>query len=133
MVLATSAGGAELSALRRAIDANDAITDTASADDVDEGKPAPEPVEHALELAGVAPEQAVFVGDTVWDMQAGSRRFAASASCAAASRGPTWRGRERPRSTTTPRTCWPPWRTAPWHEPFDPSPSFGPGRRRGRR
>ncbi|MEU0073973.1 HAD family hydrolase [Streptomyces sp. NPDC006332] len=73
VVLATSAGGAELSALRRAIDADEAITDTASADDVDQGKPAPEPVEHALELAGVPPEQAVFVGDTVWDMRAGSR------------------------------------------------------------
>ncbi|WP_328347134.1 HAD family hydrolase [Streptomyces violaceus] len=73
VVLATSAGGAELSALRRAIDADDAITATASADDVDEGKPAPEPVEHALELAGVPAERAVFVGDTVWDMLAGSR------------------------------------------------------------
>ncbi|PAZ10206.1 HAD family hydrolase [Streptomyces sp. SA15] len=73
VVLATSAGGAELSALRRAIDADDAITATASADDVDAGKPAPEPVEHALELAGVPAERAVFVGDTVWDMRAGSR------------------------------------------------------------
>ncbi len=73
VVLATSAGGAELSALRRAIDADDAIADTASADDVDEGKPAPEPVEHALGLVGVPAEQAVFVGDTVWDMRAGSR------------------------------------------------------------
>jgi phosphoglycolate phosphatase-like HAD superfamily hydrolase len=65
VVLATSAGGAELSALRRAISADDAITATASADDVEEGKPAPEPVEHAL-------ERAVFVGDTVWDMRAGT-------------------------------------------------------------
>ncbi|MFF7945828.1 HAD family hydrolase [Streptomyces griseorubiginosus] len=73
VVLATSAGGGELSALRRAIDADDAIMATASADDVEEGKPAPEPVEHALELAGVPAENAVFVGDTVWDMQAGSR------------------------------------------------------------
>ncbi|WP_329342381.1 HAD family hydrolase [Streptomyces sp. NBC_00663] len=73
VVLATSAGGAELSALRRAIGADDAITATASADDVSEGKPAPEPVEHALELAGVPAERAVFVGDTVWDMKAGSR------------------------------------------------------------
>jgi HAD superfamily hydrolase (TIGR01509 family) len=73
VVLATSAGGAELSALRRAIDADDAIMATASADDVEEGKPAPEPVEHALELAGVPAERAVFVGDTVWDMQAGTR------------------------------------------------------------
>lgn len=73
VVLATSAGGAELGALRRAIDADEAITATASADDVDEGKPAPEPVEHALELAGVSAERAVFIGDTVWDMLAGSR------------------------------------------------------------
>ncbi len=73
MVLATSAGGAELSALRRAIGADEAIDATASADDVSEGKPAPEPVEHALELAGVPAERAVLVGDTVWDMRAGTR------------------------------------------------------------
>ncbi|MGW7049631.1 HAD family hydrolase [Streptomyces avermitilis] len=73
VVLATSAGGSELSALRRAIDADDAIKATASADDVSAGKPAPEPVEHALDLAGIPPERAVFVGDTVWDMRAGSR------------------------------------------------------------
>jgi HAD superfamily hydrolase (TIGR01509 family) len=73
VVLATSASGPELSALRRAISADDAITATASAEDVKEGKPAPEPVEHALELAGVPAERAVLVGDTVWDMRAGSR------------------------------------------------------------
>lgn len=73
VVLATSAGGPELSALRRAIDADDAIAATASADDVDAGKPAPDPVEHALDTVGVPAERAVFVGDTVWDMQAGSR------------------------------------------------------------
>ncbi|MFI1832779.1 HAD family hydrolase [Streptomyces olivaceoviridis] len=73
VVLATSASGAELGALRRAIDADDAIAATASADDVREGKPAPEPVQHALELAGVPASRAVFVGDTVWDMRAGSK------------------------------------------------------------
>ncbi|POX47158.1 HAD family hydrolase [Streptomyces sp. Ru71] len=73
VVLATSASGPELDALRRAIDADDAITATASSDDVEQGKPAPEPVEHALELAGVSAERAVFVGDTVWDMRAGRR------------------------------------------------------------
>ncbi|WP_411147754.1 HAD family hydrolase [Streptomyces sp. A30] len=73
VVLATSASGAELDALRRAIDADDAIAATASADDVEEGKPAPEPVQHALDLAEVPAERAVFVGDTVWDMRAGSR------------------------------------------------------------
>ncbi|WP_328477171.1 HAD family hydrolase [Streptomyces sp. NBC_00377] len=73
VVLATSASGAELSALRAAIDADDVIAATASADDVEEGKPAPEPVEHALELVGASAGQAVFVGDTVWDMKAGRR------------------------------------------------------------
>jgi HAD superfamily hydrolase (TIGR01509 family) len=73
VVLATSASGAELGALRRAIAADDAIADTASSEDVREGKPAPEPVEHALELAGVPADRAVFVGDTVWDMRAGTK------------------------------------------------------------
>ncbi|GGX87694.1 HAD family hydrolase [Streptomyces minutiscleroticus] len=73
VVLATSAGGAELKALRRAIDADDVIAAVASADDVERGKPAPEPVQQALELAGVPAERAVFVGDTVWDMRAGTR------------------------------------------------------------
>ncbi|MDN3296849.1 HAD family hydrolase [Streptomyces ficellus] len=73
VVLATSAGGGELSALRRAIDADDAISATASADDVAAGKPAPEPVRHALELAGAPAGRSVFVGDTVWDMRAGTR------------------------------------------------------------
>lgn len=73
VVLATSASGAELGALRRAIDADEAIAGTASADDVARGKPAPEPVELALELAGVPASRAVFVGDTVWDMRAGAK------------------------------------------------------------
>ncbi|MEU0334367.1 HAD family hydrolase [Streptomyces sp. NPDC006193] len=73
VVLATSASGAELGALRRAIDADDAISGMASAEDVQEGKPAPDPVEHALELAGVPASRAVFVGDTVWDMRAGGK------------------------------------------------------------
>ncbi|MGW6283741.1 HAD family hydrolase [Streptomyces sp. NPDC055107] len=73
VVLATSAGGAELEALRRAVDADEAILATASADDVDRGKPSPEPVELACRLAGVGAERAVFVGDTVWDMEAAGR------------------------------------------------------------
>ncbi|MFD5904660.1 HAD family hydrolase [Streptomyces microflavus] len=73
VVLATSASGPEPAALRRAVDADEAIRDTASSDDVDEGKPAPEPVQLALELAGVGAGKAVLVGDTVWDMEAATR------------------------------------------------------------
>ncbi|WP_030324518.1 HAD family hydrolase [Streptomyces flavochromogenes] len=73
VVLVTSAKDRELSALRRAIDADDAIAETSTSDDVEEGKPAPEPVRHALRLARTPPERAVFVGDTVWDMRAATR------------------------------------------------------------
>ncbi|MFG2784718.1 HAD family hydrolase [Streptomyces prunicolor] len=73
IVLATSASGAELSALRHAIDADDVIHGATSADDVADGKPAPDPVQQARKLAGVPSERAVFVGDTVWDMKAAAR------------------------------------------------------------
>lgn len=73
VVLVTSARQAELDALRRAVDADDAITATASADDVEQGKPAPDPVHQALDLADASARGSVFVGDTVWDMRAGSR------------------------------------------------------------
>ncbi|MFF7177065.1 HAD-IA family hydrolase [Streptomyces sp. NPDC008121] len=78
VVLVTSASGRELEALRRAVDADDVIARTASSDDVEDGKPAPEPVRHALDLVGGEPERAVLVGDTVWDMKAGTR---AGVSC----------------------------------------------------
>ncbi|GGW11748.1 haloacid dehalogenase [Streptomyces narbonensis] len=73
VVLVTSAQDRELKALRRAVDADDAITDTATSDDVERGKPAPDPVHHALDLVGVRPRSAVFVGDAVWDMKAAAR------------------------------------------------------------
>ncbi|QIY99951.2 HAD family hydrolase [Streptomyces sp. S1D4-11] len=73
IVLATSASGAEPSAPRGAIDADDVILGAASADDVDDGKPAPDPVRQARELVGVPSERSVFVGDTVWDMKAAVR------------------------------------------------------------
>ncbi|MFE9738714.1 HAD family hydrolase [Streptomyces sp. NPDC006477] len=73
VVLVTSAKDRELDALRGALDADDAITATATADDVDEGKPAPDPIEHALSLVGGSADRAVFVGDSVWDMKAARR------------------------------------------------------------
>ncbi|MGW6413335.1 HAD family hydrolase [Streptomyces vinaceus] len=73
VLLVTSAKDRELKALREAIGADDAIADTATSDDVKQGKPAPDPVRHALELAEVPPARAVFVGDSVWDMKAAHR------------------------------------------------------------
>ncbi|CAM5630694.1 Haloacid dehalogenase OS=Streptomyces fumanus OX=67302 GN=GCM10018772_25880 PE=4 SV=1 [Streptomyces fumanus] len=44
------------------MDADEAVRDTASSDDVDGGRAAPEPVDRAWSLAGVGAGQAVFVG-----------------------------------------------------------------------
>jgi HAD superfamily hydrolase (TIGR01509 family) len=70
IVLATSADGRELAAMRSALDAEDAISAATSADDVAASKPAPDLVEQALDRAAVPAGRAVFIGDTVWDVQA---------------------------------------------------------------
>jgi HAD superfamily hydrolase (TIGR01509 family) len=70
VVLASSAGEQEFPALRAAIDADDAIDEATSSAHVEQGKPAPDLVQVALERAGVPAGEAVFVGDTVWDVQA---------------------------------------------------------------
>lgn len=70
VVLATSAGADEVKALRAALDADGAISAVTGAADVESAKPAPDLVEVALEKAGTGPDRAVFVGDTVWDIEA---------------------------------------------------------------
>jgi HAD superfamily hydrolase (TIGR01509 family) len=70
VVLASSASEREMRALRAAIDAEDAVTAATCASDVQESKPAPDILETALKRSEVAPEAAVFVGDTVWDVLA---------------------------------------------------------------
>lgn len=73
IVLATSAPEDELALLTQALDVNDAIDATTNADDVETAKPDPSIVEIALDKAGVSAEDAVFVGDSVWDCIAASR------------------------------------------------------------
>jgi HAD superfamily hydrolase (TIGR01509 family) len=70
VVLASSASAAELDALRAALDADDAITAVTSSSEAEQSKPAPDIVAIALERAEVEPAQAVFVGDSVWDVHA---------------------------------------------------------------
>ena len=70
VVLASSASEREMRALRNALDADDVVTAATCADDVKASKPAPDIVHSALERAEVTPDAAVFVGDTVWDVQA---------------------------------------------------------------
>ena len=70
VVLATSASEEEVEALRAALDADDAIGAVTGADDVAAAKPEPDLILVALQRAGVGPDRAVFVGDTVWDIEA---------------------------------------------------------------
>ncbi len=72
VVLATSAAPEEVERLREVLGVDDLVQVTAS-QDVDEAKPEPELVEVALERAGVPADRAVFVGDSVWDVQAAVR------------------------------------------------------------
>jgi phosphoglycolate phosphatase-like HAD superfamily hydrolase len=73
VVLARSADPRELEVLRAALDADDAIDEVPSASDVDVSKPAPDLVQVALQKAGTSPQDAVFVGDAVWDAKACGR------------------------------------------------------------
>jgi len=105
-VLATSASPEELERLLAVLDLGDAVDAVTSAQDVEAAKPEPDVVERALREAGVEAGDAVFVGDTTWDVEAarktGSRRWGCSP---AASAPRSCARRVRWRRTTTPRTC----------------------------
>ena len=73
MVLASSAKTEDLEVLLKVLDADDAIDHVTSPDEVDETKPAPEVFEHALNISGLAPESAIVVGDTIWDIKAATK------------------------------------------------------------
>lgn len=55
------------------------ITYVLGADDVKEGKPSPEPVNKTLEKYGLKPEEALVVGDTIFDIEMGKN--AGTATC----------------------------------------------------
>jgi HAD superfamily hydrolase (TIGR01509 family) len=73
VVLASSASPEELDALCEVLGVDEALTAVTGAGDVDAAKPEPDLVEVALNKAQVAPGQAIFVGDTVWDVEAAGR------------------------------------------------------------
>jgi HAD superfamily hydrolase (TIGR01509 family) len=73
VVLATSAPEDELALLRRVLDCDDLVAEVTSSADVDTAKPKPDIIEVALQRAGVSADQAVFVGDAIWDAEACAR------------------------------------------------------------
>jgi HAD superfamily hydrolase (TIGR01509 family) len=72
LVVATSANEKELGALLRQAGVDDLIERATSSDD-GASKPDPDIVRAALEEAKVAPEEAVMVGDTPYDIEAARR------------------------------------------------------------
>ena len=68
--LATSAEPEELEHHMRELGAEGRISGVVSSDEAEESKPAPDIFGVALERAGVAPEEAVAVGDSIWDIEA---------------------------------------------------------------
>ncbi|MBV5244973.1 HAD family hydrolase [Mycolicibacterium sp. PAM1] len=73
VVLATSAPDDELTLLREVLDCDDVVAAVTSSADVDTAKPKPDIVQVALDRAGVGAQDAVFVGDAVWDCEAAGR------------------------------------------------------------
>lgn len=73
VVLATSARERDLKELRRCMDADAFIDAATSSKDVTRSKPEPDILRAALDTVGVAVQDAVYVGDSVWDMMAAHR------------------------------------------------------------
>jgi HAD superfamily hydrolase (TIGR01509 family) len=69
VVLATSAPEDELAMLREVLDCDDVVAQVTTSGDVDVAKPRPDIIQVALDRAGVTAEEAVFVGDAVWDVE----------------------------------------------------------------
>lgn len=74
VILASSASDRELKALRKALDADDAIDDSVSNDAAGgRSKPDPDILQAALEQTGLRADEVVYVGDSVWDVLASSK------------------------------------------------------------
>ena len=73
VVFATSAPEDELKILREVLASDALVSAATSSKDVDTAKPQPDIVEVALERAGVKADEAVFIGDAVWDVEACNR------------------------------------------------------------
>jgi HAD superfamily hydrolase (TIGR01509 family) len=73
VVLASSAKQPELKKLRRVLDADDVIAAATSSSDASESKPAPDILQAALDQSDVDADNCVFVGDSVWDVEAAAK------------------------------------------------------------
>jgi HAD superfamily hydrolase (TIGR01509 family) len=70
---ATSAKPEELEHTMKVLGAKELIDDIVSSTDVEEGKPEPDVFELTLKKARVRPDEAIALGDTIWDVEAAER------------------------------------------------------------
>jgi HAD superfamily hydrolase (TIGR01509 family) len=70
VVLVTSGAGSDLEWMLPALGARDAVTGATTSDDVEDGKPEPDPLGTAIRAHGLDPQRTVVVGDAVWDVEA---------------------------------------------------------------
>ncbi|KUM42064.1 HAD family hydrolase [Arthrobacter sp. EpRS71] len=70
--LASSAQDRDLEVSRHLLDAGSSIDAWTSSNDAKESKPAPDILLACLDKLGLTPQDAVFVGDAVWDVKAGA-------------------------------------------------------------
>lgn len=73
LVLASSASDEELAALCSTLEATDVVHTATSKDDAAAAKPAPDILLAALDRSGLRAQDAVLVGDSVWDALAARR------------------------------------------------------------
>ncbi|MBT1546297.1 HAD family hydrolase [Curtobacterium aurantiacum] len=73
VVLATSAPEHELARLRELLDAGEWVAAETSSEDVEQAKPDPGIIRVALEKAGVSADDAVMVGDAMWDVESAGK------------------------------------------------------------
>ncbi len=78
VVYCTSGNDQDVEDFRRKIGCDDVVAAVVNASDVEHAKPAPDIVRAALEAVDVAPQDAVMVGDTVYDVRAAA---AAGVAC----------------------------------------------------
>lgn len=79
LTIASSRSHASLAGYVESLGLSSYISHILGADDVDRGKPDPEPVNRTLERFGLKPEEAIVVGDTYFDIQMG--RNAGTVTC----------------------------------------------------
>jgi HAD superfamily hydrolase (TIGR01509 family) len=72
-VYATSSNKDDVGRLCDAVNAGDAVEHVVTKDDTDASKPAPDIFGAALDYLGVAPDRAIVIGDTPWDVEAAAK------------------------------------------------------------